>query len=95
MLRYKKKEAREWGFKFLCIFAATDNALISISMLSRIYRFYRDGFRQMTWGRTLWIIILVKLFIMFFVLRLIFFKPVLAGQTTEQKQETVGLNLTR
>ena len=95
MLRYKKKEAREWGFKFLCIFAATDNALISISMLSRIYRFYRDGFRQMTWGRTLWIIILVKLFIMFFVLRLIFFKPVLAGQTAEQKQETVGLNLTR
>ncbi|MBR1838770.1 MAG: DUF4492 domain-containing protein, partial [Bacteroidaceae bacterium] len=23
----------------------------------RIFRFYLDGFRQMTWGRTLWIII--------------------------------------
>ena len=39
----------------------------------RVYRFYRDGFREMTLGRTLWALILVKLFIMFFVLRLFFF----------------------
>ena len=34
------------------------------ALLLRIGRFYRDGFRQMTWGRTLWVIILVKLFVM-------------------------------
>ena len=38
-----------------------------------IWRFYRDGFRAMTWGRILWAIILLKLFIMFLVLRLFFF----------------------
>lgn len=38
-----------------------------------IWRFYVDGFRSMTLGRTLWLIILVKLFIMFFILRLFFF----------------------
>lgn len=38
-----------------------------------IWRFYLDGFRSMTLGRTLWLIILVKLFILFFILRLFFF----------------------
>ncbi len=33
----------------------------------RIWEFYRDGFREMTLGRTLWMLILVKLFIMFFI----------------------------
>ena len=39
----------------------------------RIFRFYLDGFRSMTLGKTLWLIILIKLFILFFVLRLFFF----------------------
>lgn len=39
----------------------------------RIYRFYAEGFRNMTVGKTLWAIILIKLFIMFFILRLFFF----------------------
>jgi len=42
-------------------------------MIKKIFRFYVDGFRQMTWGRKLWGIILVKLFIMFAILRLFFF----------------------
>ena len=35
--------------------------------------FYRDGFKNMTVGKTLWIVVLVKLFIMFVVLRIFFF----------------------
>lgn len=42
-------------------------------LVTGIWRFYIDGFRSMTLGRTLWLIILVKLFIMFFILRLFFF----------------------
>lgn len=61
-----------------------------IALLLRISRFYRDGFRQMTWGRTLWIIILVKLFVMFAILRLFFFKPALEGLSEEEKTEVVG-----
>jgi hypothetical protein len=39
----------------------------------RIFRFYVDGFRSMTVGKTLWIIIGIKLFIMFAILKLFFF----------------------
>ena len=60
----------------------------------RIWRFYVDGFRQMTWGRTLWVIILLKLAVMFLVLRMFFFKPALSGMDTDTKQETVARNLT-
>ena len=49
-------------------------------MIRRIVRFYAEGFRSMTVGRTLWAIILVKLFVLFAVLRLFFF-PDLARAT--------------
>jgi hypothetical protein len=42
--------------------------------LTRIFSFYFNGFRNMSkWGRQVWIIILVKLFIMFIILRIFFF----------------------
>ena len=49
--------------------------------LIRVFYFYRDGFREMTWGRVLWAIILIKLFVMFFVLKLFFFPSFLEGKT--------------
>ena len=52
-----------------------------------VYRFYRDGFKEMTWGRTLWAIILIKLFVMFFILKLFFFPSFLKGKSTEEKLE--------
>ena len=39
----------------------------------RIYDLYYDGFRSMKLGRTLWTIILIKLFIIFIVLKIFFF----------------------
>ncbi len=40
----------------------------------RIFRFYYDGFRNMSWwGRRVWLIILIKLFVIFIILRLFFF----------------------
>lgn len=38
-----------------------------------LYSFYREGFQNMTIGKTLWLIVLIKLFIMFAVLRIFFF----------------------
>ena len=58
-----------------------------------IWEFYRDGFRGMTLGRTLWLLILIKLFIMFFILKLFFFPSFLKGKTSEEKQEYVGEEL--
>ncbi|MHB8123693.1 MAG: DUF4492 domain-containing protein [Desulfuromonadaceae bacterium] len=39
----------------------------------QLYLFYREGFRSMVVGRTLWKIIILKLFIMFAVLKIFFF----------------------
>ena len=47
----------------------------------------------MTWGRILWVLIFLKLFILFSVLSVFFFRPALAGKTTEEKIEAVGNNL--
>lgn len=62
-------------------------------ILSRVIRFYADGFRSMTLGRTLWCIILIKLFIMFAVLRVFFFPAHLQGDEQE-KQQRVSDELT-
>ncbi|MBQ8047831.1 MAG: DUF4492 domain-containing protein [Prevotella sp.] len=43
------------------------------SFLYRVYDLYADGFRHMTLGRTLWTVILIKLFIMFAILKVFFF----------------------
>jgi hypothetical protein len=56
------------------------------SLLARIYRFYGDGFRQMTLGRTLWKIIFLKLFILFAVLKFFFFPDFLATTFSTDKQ---------
>ena len=50
-----------------------------------VWHFYRDGFRNMTWGRPLVWLILLKVFILFAVLRVFFFKPAMSGMTEEQK----------
>ena len=59
----------------------------------RIWEFYRDGFREMTLGRTLWMLILVKLFIMFFYPEAIFLSFFLKDKTDEEKQQYVGSEL--
>lgn len=46
--------------------------------LNKIWIFYRDGFREMTVGKTLWMIILLKLFIFFVVIKLLFFPNLLS-----------------
>lgn len=41
---------------------------------ARIWNFYFNGFKNMDWwGRRVWLIILIKLFIMFLILRIFFF----------------------
>ena len=61
----------------------------------KISRFYMEGFRNMTLGKTLWAIILIKLFIMFFILRLFFFPNILQQKydTDEERANQVIENL--
>ena len=62
-------------------------------LLRRVVKFYIDGFRSMTLGRTLWCIILLKLFIMFAVLKAFFFPAYLQGDEAT-KETTVASELT-
>jgi hypothetical protein len=68
-----------------------------VQSLTKIYTFYRNGFRAMTVGRALWKIILIKLFVMFAVLKLFFFPNYLNThfQTDKQRTDHVLEQITR
>ena len=59
--------------------------------IKKIFRFYLDGFRSMTVGKTLWAIILVNLFA---ILKVFFFPDFLAGQSPEERSRSVMKELT-
>ena len=59
-----------------------------------VWHLYRDGFKNMTWGKPLWGLIILKAIILFAVLRVFFFKPAMAGMSDRQKSEQVGRHLT-
>jgi len=56
------------------------------SFIYKVYDLYRDGFRHMRLGKTLWLIVLVKLFVIFVVLKLFFF-PNFIGQHAKEGEE--------
>lgn len=66
------------------------------ALLKNTYRFYRDGFRAMVLGRTLWTIILIKL-VTLYALSQIFFQDYLQANfsTDAERSEHVIKNLTR
>ncbi len=73
------------------------NANPQPNFLVRVYRFYRDGFRSMTVGRTLWAIIAVKLVVFFLILRWLLFPDFLAGKadSDQGKAEYVREQITK
>ena len=65
------------------------------SLLRRAVGMYVDGFRSMTVGRKLWLVIIIKLFIIFFVLKLFFFSDTLGSRhsTDAERAEEVRNSL--
>ena len=57
----------------------------------KVFEFYRDGFANMTVGKSLWKIIFIKLVVMFAVLKLFFFPNYLKEKydTDEQRANHV------
>ena len=58
------------------------------NILGKVFRFYYEGFRGMTVGRTLWAIILIKLFVIFVVLKLFFFPNFLKTNFDNDEQRS-------
>ena len=63
---------------------------MKISLLAtanKVFRFYLDGFRNMSsWGKKVWIIILIKLFIIFIILKVFFFPDLLRRDFDNDEQ---------
>ncbi len=53
---------------------------MSKNIFIRVFRFYYEGFANMTVGRKLWAIIIIKLIVMFAVLKLFFFPDFLESK---------------
>jgi len=68
-----------------------------MQQIQNIFYFYYDGFRSMNVGKKLWLIILIKLFVMFAILKLFFFQNFLSSKfsTDEQKGDYVIEQLIR
>ena len=62
--------------------------------LFRVYDLYADGFRHMRLGKTLWAIILIKLFIIFVVLKIFFFPNFLKQHADGDEADFVATELT-
>ncbi|MDD2191538.1 MAG: DUF4492 domain-containing protein [Bacteroidales bacterium] len=56
-----------------------------MNVFKKVFRFYYEGFRSMTLGKTLWAIILIKLFIMFAILKVFFFPNFLSSKADTDK----------
>ena len=63
------------------------------NFFSKVFHLYYDGFRSMTLGKTLWAIILIKLFIIFVVLKLFFFPDFLKTHADGNEPEYVAKQL--
>ncbi|PKP10726.1 MAG: DUF4492 domain-containing protein [Bacteroidetes bacterium HGW-Bacteroidetes-4] len=73
---------RKWLILWLKIIYRT----VSKNVFIRVFRFYYEGFTNMTVGRKLWAIIIIKLIVLFAVLKLFFFQDFL-GSKFENDQE--------
>jgi hypothetical protein len=65
-------------------------------LIKSVFRFYVDGFRNMSsWGKKTWLVIIIKLFIIFAILRIFFFHDFLGSKFTDdaQKSEYVRNNI--
>lgn len=58
-----------------------------MNVLKKIFNFYYQGFRSMTLGKTLWLIILIKLFIMFAILKIFFFPNFLNSKADGESEK--------
>lgn len=68
------------------IFIITFEKTFNMNLIKRVYNFYRDGFRSMDVGKTLWLIIGIKLFIMFAILKIFFFPSILGGFDSDKEK---------
>ena len=64
------------------------------SFAYRVYDLYYEGFKNMTLGRTLWAVIIIKLFVIFAILKVFFFPNFLKEHAEGDEAGYVATELT-
>ena len=59
-----------------------------MGLLRKIYLFYYDGFRHMRIGKKLWALIILKLFILFVIVKWLFFPNILGTKFSTDAQRS-------
>jgi hypothetical protein len=62
--------------------------IIIPKIFKTVYRFYYDGFTDMKTGKTLWLLIGVKLFVMFAIIKWLFFPNVMQENFHSDKERS-------
>ena len=78
---------------YICPNILCDIYMVKNNFFSKVFHLYYDGFRSMTLGKTLWAIILIKLFIIFAVLKVFFFPNFLKEHAQGNEAEFVATQL--
>lgn len=68
-----------------------------ITTVKKLFGFYRDGFRNMRVGKSLWTIIAIKFILFFVIMKLLFFPNLLKEnfQTDTERSQFVSEQLTQ
>ena len=66
----------------------SDNLAPKQGFWSQVFHLYYDGFRSMTVGKTLWVIIAIKLFIFFVIIKLLFFFFFLNSKCENEREKS-------
>lgn len=70
---FDRFQYREFQSNFMCQLFKPFIAQ-NMNVFKRTFRFYYDGFSNLPrWGKQVWLVILIKLFIMFIILKIFFF----------------------
>ena len=63
------------------------------SMIRQVINFYRDGFKSMRLGKTLWLVVIVKLVIIFVVIKLLFMPDILSERAGGNEADYVSTQI--
>lgn len=68
-----------------------------LNALKSVWNFYYEGFRDMTVGRSLWLLIIIKVIVIFGIIKFFFFPDILQRdfETDEQRADHVRKELTQ
>lgn len=78
-----------WKLNQIILVKMNNTFAMLLELPKSIWRFYYEGFKNQTkWSRQLWLIIFIKLFVMFFILKAFFFPNILKSNYNNDQERS-------